>query len=68
LTEHNDIITTVLRGAQHLGFALGPALARAGSGCSTLPFFQNLSKSSAVVCSVPERVNVTWIICKKACY
>jgi len=30
LTEHDDVITPLLRGAPRLGLALGPALARAG--------------------------------------
>jgi len=30
LTKHNDIIKPLLRGASHLGLALGPALAKAG--------------------------------------
>jgi len=32
LTEHKDVITPLLREAPRLGFALGPALARAGPG------------------------------------
>jgi len=30
LTEHDDVITPLLRGAPRLGLALGPAPARAG--------------------------------------
>jgi len=30
LTEHDDVISPLLRGAPRLGLALGPALARAG--------------------------------------
>ena len=33
LTEHDDVITPLLRGASHLGFVLGPAPARAGPDC-----------------------------------
>jgi len=32
LTEHDDVITPLLRGAPRLGLALGPAPARAGPG------------------------------------
>jgi len=30
LTEHDDVITPLLRWAPRLGFTLGPALAKAG--------------------------------------
>jgi len=32
LTEHDDVIKSLLRGAPCLGLALGPASARAGPG------------------------------------
>jgi len=35
LTEHDDAIILLLRGAPRLSLALGPALARAGPGHST---------------------------------
>jgi len=35
LTEHDDVIKSLLRGAPHLGLALGPASARAGPGYGT---------------------------------
>jgi len=31
LTEHDDVITPLLRGAPRLGLALGPAPAKAGA-------------------------------------
>ena len=34
MTEHDDVITPLLRGAPRLGLALGPASARAGPGWS----------------------------------
>jgi len=34
LTEHDGVITPLLRGAPRLGLALGPALAKAGPGCN----------------------------------
>ena len=33
LTEHDGVISPLLRGAPRLGLALGPALARAGPDC-----------------------------------
>jgi len=36
LTEHDDVITRLLKGAPRLSLALGPAHARAGSGCACL--------------------------------
>jgi len=36
LTEQDDVITLLLRGAPRLGLALGPAPARAGPGGNTL--------------------------------
>jgi len=36
LTEHDDVVKSLLRGAPHLGLALGPASARAGPGPSCL--------------------------------
>jgi len=53
LTEHDDVIKSLLRGAPRLGLALGPAPARAGPDHSnsskalrfqhTLQYFTNVS-------------------------
>jgi len=41
LTEHDDVITPLVRGAPRLGFALGPAPARAGPGPQAPPWLRH---------------------------
>jgi len=49
LTEHDDVIKSLLRGAPRLGLALGPSSARAGPACegsfSKLKLIKNYLRS-----------------------
>jgi len=46
VTEHDDAITPLLRGAPHLGLALGPAPARAGPVYKCLKWVCKVKKLS----------------------
>jgi len=51
LTEHDDVIKPLLRGAPRLSLALGPAPARAGPGVT---FHENVKLSDYVASAGPK--------------